>query len=316
MGGDGAIEVTPGDGEPYGVELIDQLTIGRAPDNKLVLDESGVSRYHAEIRRVGGNRHLIMDLGSANGTWLNGRRISVHRELGTGDEIQIGKSVLSYTAADRPSSNPSGTGMSTTPVDLRTRTCIVMVTDVRDYTAMSEALPDKEFSRMMTRWFRKSSEIIEQNEGTVDKFIGDAVLAYWMIENPDRTREAIESALTSVTKTLGLQKKFSRQLSRRFPDHDFRVGIGLNMGSVMVGDVGAGVLPSFTISGDTVNVAFRLEELTKEKKGQTVILNRNIADDARDSYKFNILGKTMVRGRKEPVPLVALREPFPSPKKK
>lgn len=300
------IIVSEGEGAEFVVELGERLTIGRAPGNDLVLQDSMASRNHAEIRRMGDGRYRITDIGSSNGTWLNGRRLTVPRELENGDQIAIGGAQMRFIAPRmEPQEEPSmGTG---TALFLRSELVIVMVADIRNYTAMSEVLPNREFSLLISDWFRESSEIIKKHGGTVDKFIGDAVMSYWVSLKKSDPSSEINASLNASLALFDRAALFSSRLSREFPGHEFRIGIGMSMGDAMMGNVGSGENQSFTVVGDSVNIAFRLESLTKTK-GVQLILMRNMVESADRRFRFRDLGETEVKGRHEPVPICALEQ--------
>jgi adenylate cyclase len=279
------------------IPLENLFTIGRSSSCNLVLDDREASRNHAEIRLVAG-RYRISDSGSANGTWLNGRRLAVARDLEDGDQIQIGRVSFRFEAPPMVA-QPDGTFIPSTRMITRTEHVLVLVADIRNYTGMSEALPGEEFSQFVSHWFREASDIIERHGGMIDKFIGDAIMAWWVSSRIDSAKEVNQSLETSKA-LLQCANTFSAELSSRFPGHTFRIGIGLNIGDALVGNVGTGENQSFTVLGDSVNVAFRLESLTKEKNSP-VIVGQGIKQSAAGHYQFLDLGEAAVKGRKEPV---------------
>ncbi len=196
--------------------------------------------------------------------------------------------------------------MTGTSLLLRTERVVVLVADIRGYTTMSEALKGEEFSRFIADWFRECSGIIQDHSGTVDKFIGDAVLAYWMVpEQSVSPADEVNAALEASRDLVARASEFSARLSERFSGHTFAIGIGLNAGEAVFGNVGTGEIQSFTIVGDSVNVAFRLEALTKEK-GCPIVASRTIAEHAEGRFQFRDLGPATVKGRKEPVDVLGL----------
>ena len=286
------------------VEIGERLTIGRSTSNLLTLDDHKASRNHAEIRHVGGGRYRLSDIGSANGTWLNGRRMTIPKDLEDGDQIRIGNALLHFMAQTAPREQ-SVTMSAGTALDLRNELVIVLVVDIRDYTAMSEALPNREFSQFIAQWFREGTEIIESNGGTIDKFIGDAVMAYWVASRRDDPEREVNAVLKTAGAFIDRAGGFSVRLSELFPGYNFRVGMGINMGDAMLCNVGTGEYQSFTVVGDSVNVAFRLESLTKEK-GCPVIVSHSLTEHAPNCYHFRDLGETEVKGRREPVSIYAM----------
>ena len=214
----------------------ERISIGRSVNNELVIKDANASRRHAEIRRVSVGRFRLFDIGSANGTWINGRRVTSPKQLKDGDEISIGAVKLRFVAPagleqSQELSQSSASGASRTRLSMRNETILVLVSDIRNYTGMSEALPAQELSSLVSDWFRDASKIIEDNGGTIDKFIGDAVMAYWILANPQSRTEA-NSALRASKEMIKLSEHYSEKVEEKFPGHTFRVGIGLNVGDV------------------------------------------------------------------------------------
>jgi adenylate cyclase len=286
------------------VEIGERLTIGRSTNNQLIIEDQKASRNHAEIRHVGGGRYRLSDVGSANGTWLNGRRLAVPKDLEDADQILIGGAILRFIAPPPVVQTNDKTMSTGTALFLRSELVVILVADIRNYTGMSETLPAAEFSRLIADWFRESSDIIEKNGGTIDKFIGDAVMAYWVASNKLEPAREVDCSLHTARQLIARSTTFSNQLASQFPGQSFRIGIGLNLGDAMLGNVGTGENQSFTIVGDSVNIAFRLESLTKEK-GTPVIANKSIVDVASKTYEFSDLGQAEVKGRKELVSIWA-----------
>lgn len=290
------------------IEVGEVLTIGRSPGNGLVLDDQQASRRHAEIRRLGSGRYALQDAGSANGTWVNGRRLAASGELRNGDVISIGNARLRFfgpVPESVPEALPEAAMGAGTDLSFRNETAVILVADIRNYTRMSEALPAREFSLVITDWFKESSDTIEHRGGTVDKFIGDAVMAYWLVRQPDRPAAEVDEALRAARALIEKAAAFEKRLSRRFSGQAFRIGIGVNLGEAVVGNVGGGAHQSFTIVGDSVNVTFRLESLTKEK-GCPVVVSHRVTEHASPEFRFSDLGRAEVKGRSEPVSIWAL----------
>src|SRR5262249_25017699 len=141
------------------VEVRDLVTIGRSTSNHIFIDDPDTSRHHAEIRRRGAY-YRLSDLGSVNGTWLNGRRITVPKDLEGGDQIKIGNVILRFLASSG-GAELDGTGGMSTRRFISNGVVVVLVADIRNFTAMSEALPNRELSSMLSDWFKQASDIIE-----------------------------------------------------------------------------------------------------------------------------------------------------------
>jgi adenylate cyclase len=281
------------------------LTIGRSSSNDAVLPESKVSRSHAVIRRLGNHEYYLIDLGSANGTILNGERVVMPALLKNNDRISIGSSELVFTREEdetsdieRDDSTDCRTVTGTIQPDIRTVT--VLVADIRGYTSLSERIPVATLARIVGRWFRSANTIVEQNTGVVDKFIGDAVMARWLVGDDDTTvaYRALRAAheLHEMTTELGAE-------FRELPA-PLRIGVGINTGKAAVGVMVAGRMQEYTVLGDSVNIAFRLESSTKEL-GVDVVISRDAFDQRVIPPGLRTCA-VKVKGREEAVNVCAL----------
>ncbi|MGD1906496.1 MAG: FHA domain-containing protein [Leptolyngbyaceae cyanobacterium] len=241
-------------------------TVGRSDDNNLVLPDRWISRNHAMIQCMETGEFYLIDLGSRNGSFVNGRRVSVPMTLHNGDALTFGQTELSFhdpsansdVAADEPSHAQDFTATAT--LHMR-RLISVMVVDIRDYTVMTRQTDEKVLSESIGTWFRCAGDIINEYGSWVDKYIGDAVMAVW-IHGP----EGVSSKeMVQITQAISALAKMTGQLHKRFPlPFPLRIGAGLNTGYAMVGNAGSGDRPEYTALGDTVNAAFRLESSTKQ----------------------------------------------------
>jgi adenylate cyclase len=136
------------------IELSDLVTIGRSTSNNVFIDDPDVSRHHAEIRRRG-NNYILIDLGSVNGTWLNSRRITVPKDLEDSDQIRIGSGAIRFVGAPDEIQSDGTVGKSTRRL-ISSGHVVVLVADIRNYTAMSETLPSRELSRLLSDWFKQA----------------------------------------------------------------------------------------------------------------------------------------------------------------
>lgn len=146
-----------------------------------------------------------------------------------------------------------------------TLTVTVLFSDIRGFTTFSERLSAREVVEMLNAYFTRACGPILAQGGTVDKYIGDAVMAVFgsPVQHPDHARRAVRAAL-------GMAKEaeaFKQWMHQRFPDRglaEFGVGIGLHTGEAVIGDIGTPKRKEFTAIGDTVNTASRLESATKD----------------------------------------------------
>ena len=178
----------------------------------------------------------------------------------------------------------------------------VLFSDIRGFTTISEKTSPKELVLLLNRYFSAVTEAILQNGGMVDKYIGDAVMAFWgaPIEDVDQADKALKGAL-------GMLKKLNElnQELKAGGEPEINIGIGLYTGPAIVGNVGSQVRLNYTAIGDTVNVSSRLEGLTKEHKVQ-LIVGESTKNKIKNSYDFKPLGSVAVKGRAETVKIYTL----------
>jgi adenylate cyclase len=240
-------------------------TVGRSDDNNFVLGDRWISRNHAMLQCMDTGEYYLIDLGSRNGSFINGRRVSVPVTLHNGDAITFGQTELNFYCPTLASDSDSNFGEShnfTATATLHVRRLIsVLVVDIRDYTVMTRQLDEKVLSEAIGTWFRYAGEIINQYGSWVDKYIGDAVMAVWI----HGTQEVTPQSMHQITKAMSELNRMTSQLHEEFPlPFPLRIGAGLNTGYAMVGNAGSSDRPDYTPLGDTVNAAFRFESSTKQ----------------------------------------------------
>jgi len=219
--------------------------LGRHSSNTLVLPGDRVSRRHAMVHAQGTDGFWLVDLGSANGTYLNSRRVSQPCRLSDGDQIAVGDYAFSFhqppEAHGRIDDSPAKT--EKTIQEIKTLNCWLLVADIEDSTQFTKRLPAEEAPRVTGRWLADCKQIIDQHAGTINKFLGDGFFAYWL----DR-----EAAAALVVKALNdLRKEQDKEHPR------FRVV--LHFGKVFVG--GAATLGEESLLGNEVNFIFRMEKV-------------------------------------------------------
>jgi len=281
--------------QPVRVELGNTTTIGRVAANTICLkDDGAASRQHALIRRQGESEYSLLDLGSANGTYLNDKLLLVPAILRDGDRIRIGETNFRFEFKGGAGADLSGTQTiyERTRMAVRMSQMAVLVCDIRDFTRIGELLPPDVLSRFLGSWFREASEAICARGGVVDKFIGDAVMAYWPVD-PARPAEAAGNAVETA---LALQALARNTSVPGQPDFPFRIGVGLNQGLVSSGNVGVQSARDLTIMGDAVTLAFRLENVCKIKK-IPVVAGAGIAAALGTSRPWIPLGEVKLKGK-------------------
>ncbi|SNB63526.1 Adenylate cyclase, class 3 [Arboricoccus pini] len=188
----------------------------------------------------------------------------------------------------------------------RERDLTIMFTDVAGFTRMAERLPAARVASLLNRHFAMLDQHIEDEGGTIDKFMGDGLLAFWGAPErlKHRARRACRAAL-AIEATL--QQENDRRRQEGVPP--LRLRIGLHCGPTVVGNIGAPSRLNYTVVGDTVNVAQRLEALGKDLPGRreaTIVVSEAIVNDAGSGFVFERLGSVTVRGRAKPVTAFSL----------
>jgi len=176
----------------------------------------------------------------------------------------------------------------------------VLFSDIRNFTTISERLGPQAVVEMLNTYLAQACEPILAQGGTVDKFIGDAVMAVFgsPVLYPDHARRALRAALGLAQKA----QAFRTWMQQRFGDYDlpdFAIGIGIHTGEAIVGNIGSPKRLEFTAIGDTVNTASRLEGLTKEL-GWTIVASRSTIEAAAGVTSGRQDTRT-VKGRQEPI---------------
>jgi adenylate cyclase len=172
----------------------------------------------------------------------------------------------------------------------------VLFSDVRDFTTLSEGLDPKELTQLMNEYLGVMTNVIRKYRGTLDKYIGDAIMAFWgaPMNDPEHARNAVLAALEMQQATAELSRSFRE---RNWPA--LRIGVGLNSGLMTVGDMGSPVRKAYTVMGDAVNLASRLEGLTKQY-GVGLIVGQDTRNAIKD-FAFRELDRVRVKGKDEPV---------------
>ncbi len=183
----------------------------------------------------------------------------------------------------------------------------VLFSDIRNFTTMSESLSAHEVVEVLNTYFSRVCEPILEQGGTVDKFIGDAVMVVFgsPASHPDQARRAIRAALSVAEKA----REFRAWMEGRFPDRgllDFSIGIGLHTGEAVVGNIGSPQRFEFTAIGDTVNTASRLEGLTK-KLGWTIVASSATIEAAGPGVVTGRRETLQVKGRQEPIEVLEVK---------
>jgi adenylate cyclase len=179
----------------------------------------------------------------------------------------------------------------------RAQELTVLFSDVRGFTTISETLAPEALSIYINEYLTTMSLVIrERHRGTLDKYIGDAVMAFWgaPVADPQHARNAVLAALGMQSEAKALNERFK---ARGWPT--FKIGIGINSGVMRVGDMGSKIRKAYTVMGDAVNIASRLEGITKQY-GADIIIGEGTRKLI-SGFVLREIDRVRVKGKEEPI---------------
>ena len=184
------------------------------------------------------------------------------------------------------------------------RRMTILFSDVRGFTTISEHYKDdpQGLTRLMNRFLTPLTNAIIERRGTIDKYIGDAIMAFWNAPVDDEQQEAnaCEAALEMLSRAETLNGELKREAEANGGVYmPLRIGIGLNTGPCVVGNMGSDFRFNYSVLGDTVNLASRLEARTKDYRIPVVIGSRT-AEGAKQKFAVMEIDLIMVKGKKQP----------------
>jgi adenylate cyclase len=181
----------------------------------------------------------------------------------------------------------------------------VFFSDLRNFTTISEKLQATELSDVLNLYLTPMTNIVFENKGTLDKYIGDAVMAFFgaPINFNDNSQWACRCAILSIKKLDSIRK----DIDQKFPGKNIpiAIGIGINTADVSAGNMGSDIVRSYTVMGDGVNLASRLEGITKEY-GVQIVISQFTYDDVKDMFTCRELDLVRVKGKLEPIRIYEL----------
>jgi class 3 adenylate cyclase len=301
------------------LELGSQLVIGRV-NADLQIDDPSVSRRHALFRPSDGVLD-VEDLGSSNGTRVNGERITAVTRLQPGDVVEIGGTIIGVElesvpssarvsmpaskpaplppAPQEPASDPAAEADELRPVT-------ALFADIVGSTAIGERLTPEEVKALIGECVSRMARAVEQFGGVVDAFMGDGIAAFFGV--PLAHEDDPERAARAALHIVHVVGEYARDIETAWGIADFNVRVGLNSGQVAVGLVG-GAKRQFVALGDTTNVAARLQGVAAPG---SVVVGEATAKRLSDHFVFEPLGEVPVKGRAEPVSVWRLERPMRS----
>ena len=265
------------------VPIHGNCSIGRSQANEIVLTDDRVSRRHAIVHVQEATECWLVDLGSGNGTYLNGSRLTRPTRLRDGDGIDIAQFRYVFRQAQVETIDPpTGTFTGATVLSVRASKCWLLVADLENSVQLSQSLPPDQLPVVTGGWLAECKQTIEECGGTLNKFLGDGFLAFWY----ERGKTAADLA-----RAVSALKRLQTQAEPRFR-------FVLHYGEVLIG--GAGSLGEENLSGREVNLVFRMEKLAGEFREPCLLSEPAIA----------LLGKSLTTREVGQHSLTGFEEPF------
>jgi adenylate cyclase len=296
------------DGEDRTFDLTDlpNLSIGRSPQATVVLtDDPNVSRKHALIQQESSGEYYLSDLGSRNGTTRNGLPVTAPVPLEDGDSFTIGSHrFVFHQTVER--ATPAEGLQATTDLLVVERMISILVLDIRNYTVLARELGQPRVGEIMKRLFHESGQLLKSRGSWAQKYIGDAVMAFWVHDERADTPREIVALFDSVGQLARIIGDISTHFAITPP---LAFGVGVNTGLAVTGNMGSAGLADHTAMGDAVNKAFRLETATKEV-GREILIGKgtfqllNLTDATRELFSTHVVH---LKGYDEPEQVHGLR---------
>jgi adenylate cyclase len=179
----------------------------------------------------------------------------------------------------------------------------VLFSDIRGFTTMSEKGTPEDVVRQLNQLFTRMVAVVFEHRGTVDKFVGDMIMALYgaPLDDDDHAEHAVQTALAMIRTLTELNQEWARDGK---PQLD--IGIGINTGDMIAGNVGSESIMSYTVIGDAVNLGARLESLNKDY-GTRIIISEATRQRLKGRYDIHPLGDVIVKGKSQPVAIFEVK---------
>jgi adenylate cyclase len=179
----------------------------------------------------------------------------------------------------------------------------VLFSDIRGFTTMSEKGTPEDVVRQLNELFTRMVAVVFEHRGTVDKFVGDMVMALYSapLDDPEHADHAVQTALAMIRTLNEMNRDW---LARGKPTLD--IGIGINTGGMVAGNIGSDTIMSYTVIGDAVNLGARLESLNKDFATR-IIISESTRAELKGRYDIHPLGEVVVKGKTKPVAIFEVK---------
>ncbi len=276
------------------IRIAGRLTVGRGEDAGLVVDDPEISRAHA-VFGVTPDGLEIQDLGSLNGTWVNGERITSPTLLAPGDAVKIGATRIEVLSAGHGPA--SARRSSPTPVEAEDelRPVSVLFADVVGSTPLAERLAPEDYIALIGGCIDRMCRAVEQFGGVIDAYMGDGIAAFFGF--PAATEDDADRAASAALSVVKAIDGYAEEVRTNWRLPEFNVRVGVNSGQVAIGVVGAAKRHPVAL-GDTLNVAARLQGAAEPG---TIVIGGATARKLGGRFLMAPLGHLAVRGREGPV---------------
>lgn len=177
----------------------------------------------------------------------------------------------------------------------------VLFSDIRNFVSVCEALEAEEVTAMLNEYFSAMVEVIYKHKGEVDKFIGDAVLAVFYDQND--LRQPGNTALNAIYCAMEMRERLAEFNAKRVArgNAPIEIGIGINSGEIISGPIGSPDRRDFTVIGDVVNLANRIEKVSKQGRHTRIVFSNHVEEKVRGLLEYEELSKEKIRGKEENV---------------
>ena len=279
----------PHRGRMWGVGS-EALTIGRGQEkrhNNVDLDDVTVSRAQATVRKEDEGGFVLFPDTRNSPIRINGEIVTGPCDLENGDLLQFGQQLLRFRV----------NSVEKKRRELITQEATILFADVWDYSTFAEGRPLEDTIMQMNEFYAGLGKVIEHHNGVLLTFLGDAMMAVFGTESSstDAPLSAVRAALAMQARLIDLNSAWKTQ-----GRPSLRMGVGINTGEVMVGDVGFTGKFEFAAMGDNTNLAARVEKLTREYESN-IIVTESTREALGSSFFLRELGLTKVKGRVTPV---------------